>query len=1030
MQERFLVRYIKIDNCFAYVSDVWLRKQGTKNNVIALLHKDATYFLSCSPKQITDGTLCLARPFAKTLNIEDGDEVFVRFVKDAPSLTSITVIPETNEDREILELQVDRIQSTLLNKIQIVAKDQPIVIWVSKFSTIVLITEMLEPNFPCGKLEQFTELHVTNTIQNTVKEQIESNEFTNVGGFNFRDTLKKIIPTFSKSCNNNGVDKNYALLQNYRKRRNQSVVYRVHFLPEISSFDGSNPFDIILKSPYHIFVPRRHVPKDVQYTNGGIICKMKKVSEEQVNVNTQSTNFLKNIESPIPSLSFELTVKLFVLEDILDRCSDSIDKIHFKLDFVHSNIYISESVKIGLRLRMGGKVVLTAIDVEKNLIPLTIEIFPTIQTTSLQSIKDFLASYSIHEKILLNSCAPIMLDNGNRCIVKFLPEKCTYSFLDETLLKTITIHLKSKLDVDDLLTLEHDIEDAFYKKISTRYLENILSECQITLDLSLRLNAPTNLEYDRENILICGEIGSGKSTLCKILIKRLQKSPYFVYTHVIDCISLKGKKVEMLQKIVCAAMSQCIYHQPSILFLEDIDSITMVSSNNEENTPDSVNAARITDMIINTVTQCQESHYVSIVATCVGINKIGKKMRPSRGLNFFRTVLSIPNLEKADRIDILQLMLEDKLYVPGNVNWDYYGNKTEGWMVQDLVDVADKATFAAWKRCAKEDIKPPIVITEDDISTVMNNYKPLSLQGVQLYKGSDQTWSDIGGLVKVKKSLTEILHWPLKYPEIFKNAPIKLQSGVLLYGMPGTGKTLLGKAIASECGVNLISVKGPELLSKYIGVSEESVRNIFERAHRAKPCVLFFDEFDSLAPRRGHDSTGVTDRVVNQLLTQLDGIEDREGVAVVAATSRPDLLDPALLRPGRLDKSLYCPLPNELEREEILHVLCKSQKINVMELDLREIACASLGLTGADLNAIITQAKLAAFEDAVEIIPEENLRPTDIKVTQKHLVESVKSIQPSLSSTEMEKYTRIYTRFSKGDTFVEDMLKNQKATLA
>ncbi|KAL2736304.1 peroxisome biogenesis factor 1 isoform X1 [Vespula maculifrons] len=140
MQERFLVRYIKIDNCFAYVSDVWLRKQGTKNNVIALLHKDATYFLSCSPKQITDGTLCLARPFAKTLNIEDGDEVFVRFVKDAPSLTSITVIPETNEDREILELQVDRIQSTLLNKIQIVAKDQPIVIWVSKFSTIVLIT--------------------------------------------------------------------------------------------------------------------------------------------------------------------------------------------------------------------------------------------------------------------------------------------------------------------------------------------------------------------------------------------------------------------------------------------------------------------------------------------------------------------------------------------------------------------------------------------------------------------------------------------------------------------------------------------------------------------------------------------------------------------------------------------------------------------------------------------------------------------------------------------------------------------------
>lgn len=336
------------------------------------------------------------------------------------------------------------------------------------------ITEMLEPNFPYGKLEQFTELHVTNAIRNTVKERIESNELTNVRGFNFRDTLNKIIPTFSQIRNNNGVDKNYALLQNYRRRRNHTAVYRVHFLPEFGSFDGSNPFDIILRSPYNVFVPRRHLPKNVQYANGGIIFKMKKVPEEQVNVNTQSTNFLKNIESPIPSLSFELTVKLFVLEDILDRCSDSIDKIHFKLDFVHSNIYISKSVKIGLRLRMGGKVVLTAIDVEQNLIPLTIEIFPTFETTSLQSIKDFLASYSIHEKILLNSCAPIMLDNGNRCIVKFLPEKCTHSFLDETLLKTITIHLKSKLDLDDLLMLENDIEDIFHEKISTRYVNYVL----------------------------------------------------------------------------------------------------------------------------------------------------------------------------------------------------------------------------------------------------------------------------------------------------------------------------------------------------------------------------------------------------------------------------------------------------------------------------------------------------------------------------------------------------------------------------
>lgn len=373
-------------------------------------------------------------------------------------------------------------------------------------------------------------------------------------------------------------------------------------------------------------------------------------------------------------------------------------------------------------------------------------------------------------------------------------------------------------------------------------------------------------------------------------------------------------------------------------------------------------------------------------------------------------------------------MLRDKLYVPGDVNWDYYGNKTEGWMVQDLVDMAGKATFSAWKRHGKA--KPPITITEEDVSSTLNNCTPMSLQGIQLYKGSDHLWSDIGGLTDVKQSLVEMLQWPLKYPEIFKNAPIKLQNGVLLYGMPGTGKTMLAKAIANECGINLISVKGPELLSKYIGVSEESVRNVFERAHRAKPCVLFFDEFDSLAPRRGHDSTGVTDRVVNQLLTQLDGVEDREGVAVVAASSRPDLLDPALLRPGRLDKALYCSMPEKMDREEILAALCKSHKIDTQQLNLDEIAERTAGYTGADLNAILTQARLSAFEDAISASVDGKVESDSIKVTQGHLLESLKSTHPSLSSTEKAKYNRIYARFAKGQNFAEEMVKNQKATLA
>ncbi|ROT70911.1 hypothetical protein C7M84_010785 [Penaeus vannamei] len=203
-------------------------------------------------------------------------------------------------------------------------------------------------------------------------------------------------------------------------------------------------------------------------------------------------------------------------------------------------------------------------------------------------------------------------------------------------------------------------------------------------------------------------------------------------------------------------------------------------------------------------------------------------------------------------------------------------------------------------------------------------------------KKADESFR-VGGMKDAKKILEETLTWPSLYPNLFNKVNLRLRSGVLLYGPPGCGKTLLANAVSAYCQLNFISVKGPELLSKYIGASEQAVRDAFERASSAKPCVLFFDEFESIAPRRGHDSTGVTDRVVNQLLTQMDGVEGLTGVYILAATSRPDLIDPALLRPGRLDKCVYCPMPSEKDRKEILEVL--SQDVDLgEEIDWSEVA--------------------------------------------------------------------------------------------
>lgn len=185
-----------------------------------------------------------------------------------------------------------------------------------------------------------------------------------------------------------------------------------------------------------------------------------------------------------------------------------------------------------------------------------------------------------------------------------------------------------------------------------------------------------------------------------------------------------------------------------------------------------------------------------------------------------------------------------------------------------------------------------------------------------------------------------------------------------MYGFPGCGKTLLASAVAKECGLNFISVKGPEILNKYIGASEKSVRDLFERAQAARPCVLFFDEFDSIAPKRGHDSTGVTDRVVNQMLTQMDGAEGLEGVYVLAATSRPDLIDPALLRPGRLDKSLLCDMPNAQDRLEIMQACARKIAMSA-DVDLQDYVDETEGYSGADLQAVVYNAHLECIHSSI-----------------------------------------------------------------
>ncbi|KAK0168289.1 hypothetical protein PV327_002113 [Microctonus hyperodae] len=1015
--ESLIVKYISVNNCFVYLPNDWLQKLPSKNNVIKVLYNEINYYFSYSKSQPSpSNTLCISATFAKYLNIIEGTNINVSSVSDAPIVTSIIVTAQCEEDLTIVKLRAEKIQEIILHQINIVSKNQVIVIWLSKSIYVRLIVNSIVPNLQYGKLEQFTEVHVLDTI-GRIKDP--SNETM--------ENSKATLPM-------NNINSCVQLLNNYQDKV-ISPIFRVCFIPNLIDIHINDPFNIEIESIYNIFITLSQSRKyfsnyvDKKY----FFCNFKILPGKQQRENKKNFNFIKT-ENSFDEIS-ELLVRVVIIENVVKYVGNDYKDLLNKMAIINgNNIIVSQRLKRLLHLQLGDKTILKPITITERKVN-QINVYPSDKNITREIFENYFRENFPAKKIILNSGTKIFFSDEISCKIQLFPETHTYALLHENEIKDINICLNDTISLessDNYSENNCEIEETPCHHVCLQIMEQNLSECRTIFSMSLNTTSTVNdFPCNSRNILICGNIGSGKSTLCKILNEEMQRSPYYFYTRMIECKKLKGKKFEVINKLFINIMNDCQYHQPSILFIDDLDSITS-SSSDEENSPDFINAARIADNIISIITNYQSTNLINILATCINTDKLGNQLRSLRGVKLFQTVLKIPNLSLINRCDILKATLKYKLLICNEISWDYYGNKTEGWTLQDLIDLAEKAAFIAWKREIQLKINESnITVNNDDLLNALNCCKPISLHGVTLYSGAGNNWSDIGGLTNVKNSLIQLLQWPLIYSGLFKNSPIKQQSGVLLYGMPGTGKTMLAGAIAKECGLNFINIKGPELLSKYIGASEEAVRNIVHKAQRAKPCVLFFDEFESFAPRRGHDSTGVTDRVVNQLLTEFDGVEGREGVAIVAASSRPDLLDPALLRPGRLDKSLLCSLPTKDEREEILKVLCNAHGIDIGELDLKILAENSVNFTGADLNAVLTQARMNLFAENSQLISNENLEAIErIKITQSDLVKSLEVTQPSLTAAEIAKFHKIYSKFSKGDGFAEDMLKNLKSTLA
>jgi len=327
---------------------------------------------------------------------------------------------------------------------------------------------------------------------------------------------------------------------------------------------------------------------------------------------------------------------------------------------------------------------------------------------------------------------------------------------------------------------------------------------------------------------------------------------------------------------------------------------------------------------------------------------------------------------------------------------------TNGFSGADLSALSREAAMKALRRFVPRmnlnqeipaNVLAALKVAKNDFIDALKEITPSALREVYV-ELPEVHWVDIGGLEDVKKQLKEMVEWPMKQPELFEQMGIAPPRGILLYGPPGTGKTLLAKAVATESSANFISVKGPEVLSKWVGESEKAVREIFKKARQTAPCIIFFDEIDSIAPQRGNSSdSGVTERMVNQLLSEMDGMVSLKNVVVIAATNRPDIVDTALLRPGRFDRNVYIPLPDKAAREEIFKVHSRKMPL-AKEINFDLLAEKTEGYTGADIEAICREAALVALR--------EEMRKKD--VTMKHFEAAIKSISTSVSTADLRQY--------------------------
>uniref|UniRef100_A0A671XDS7 Transitional endoplasmic reticulum ATPase n=1 Tax=Sparus aurata TaxID=8175 RepID=A0A671XDS7_SPAAU len=515
-------------------------------------------------------------------------------------------------------------------------------------------------------------------------------------------------------------------------------------------------------------------------------------------------------------------------------------------------------------------------------------------------------------------------------------------------------------------------------------------------------------------ILLYGPAGTGKTLVARAVAN--ETGAFFFLINGPEIMSkLAGESESNLRK----AFEEAEKNAPAIIFIDELDAIAP----KREKTHGEVER-RIVSQLLTLMDGLKQRAHVVVMAATNRPNSVDSALR--RFGRFDREIdIGIP--DTTGRLEILQIHTKN-MKLAGDVDLERIAAETHGHVGADLAALCSEAALQAIRKkmtlidledeSIDADLLNSLAVTMDDFQWALSQSNPSALRET-CAEVPQVSWQDIGGLDEVKRELQELVQYPVEYPDKFLKFGMTPSRGVLFYGPPGCGKTLLAKAIANECQANFVSIKGPEMLTMWFGESEANVRDVFDKARQAAPCILFFDELDSIAKSRGGgagDAGGAADRVINQILTEMDGMSDKKNVFIIGATNRPDIIDAAILRPGRLDQLIYIPLPDKPSRRAILNANLRKSPV-ARDVDLEYLSGITEGFSGADLTEICQRACKLAIREAIEAeikaerqrqnrpgIPmDEDFDPVP-EIRKDHFEEAMRFARRSVSDNDIRKY--------------------------